>query len=308
MNRPGVQRSEKSLLRRIYLKKHAYLFLAPLFVGLGVFCYIPPINGLYRSLFDWDANQKAIFVGLSNFKELLGDRYFLNSLPTMFKIMLPKLAIGIIIPFFVAEMIFSVKLFAARYAYRVAVLLPIVAPGVVFLLVWKFMYDPYNGPITLIARLLNLIGEDQIVPWLNDPKTVIPAVIFLGFPWVSGTSVLIYMSGLMSISNEIIESSRLDGATILQRLVKIDIPMLMGQIKYFLIFGIIGGLQDYGVQIILTQGGPGYSTYVPGYYMYMQAFNNGRMGYASAIGTVMFFVILVLTIINYRFFKSDVTV
>jgi ABC-type sugar transport system permease subunit len=115
------------------------------------------------------------------------------------------------------------------------------------------------------------------------------------------------MSGLMNISNEIIESSRLDGANIIQRIIRIDIPMLLGQIKYFFVFGIIGGLQDYGVQIILTQGGPGYSTYVPGYYMYMQAFHNGRMGYASSIGTILFFVILSLTIFNYRFFKSDIT-
>jgi ABC-type sugar transport system permease subunit len=94
----------------------------------------------------------------------------------------------------------------------------------------------------------------------------------------------------------------------MQRIFKIDIPMILGQIKYFLVFGIIGGLQDYGIQIILTRGGPGYSTYVPGYYMYLQAFNNGRMGYASAIGTVMFFVILFLTIINYKFFntKNDI--
>jgi ABC-type sugar transport system permease subunit len=167
------------------------------------------------------------------------------------------------------------------------------------------MYDPHYGPITVLARLLGLMGEDQIISWLNDPKTVIPAIIFLGFPWISGTNVLIYMSGLMNVSTELIESSRLDGANIIQRIMKIDIPMLTGQIKFFLIFGIIGGLQDYGIQIILTNGGPGYTTYVPGYYMYLQAFNNGRMGYASTIGAVLFFAILLLTVVNYRFFKSD---
>jgi ABC-type sugar transport system permease subunit len=300
------QKQRNDLLSRMYRKRRAYLFLAPLFAGLAVFCYFPPISGFYRSFFNWDATSKAVFIGLRNFRELFRDPYFLGSIPTMLKIILPKLVIGIVIPLIVAEMIFCVKAAYLRYAYRVVVLLPIVAPGVVTLLVWKFMYDPLNGPITILARLAGLIEKNEIVTWLNNPSTVIPSIVFMGFPWVAGTSVLIYMSGLMNIPNEIIESSRLDGANIMQRIIKIDIPLLMGQIKYFLVFGIIGGLQDYGVQIVLTKGGPGYSTYVPGYYMYIQAFNNGRMGYASSIGTVMFFVILVLTIINYRFFKSDV--
>jgi ABC-type sugar transport system permease subunit len=300
------QKPLNDLLIRIYRKRHAYLFLAPLFAGLAVFCYFPPINGLYRSLTNWDATSNSVFIGLDNFRELFRDPYFLGSIPVLLKIMIPKLIISIVIPLIVAEMVFCVKSAVARYSYRVLILLPIVAPGVVFLLVWKYMYDPQNGPITILARLAHIIGENEVVAWLNDPSTVIPAIIFLGFPWVSGTNVLIYMSGLMNISTEIFESSRLDGANIIKRILKIDIPMLKGQIKFFLVFGIIGGLQDYGVQIILTHGGPGYSTYVPGYYMYMQAFNNGRMGYASAIGTVVFLVILALTIINYRFFRTDV--
>jgi ABC-type sugar transport system permease subunit len=295
----------KAVKTRIYKSAQAYLFLSPLLLGLAVFCYFPPINGLYRSLFNWDATHNAVFIGLNNFKELFGDQRFLESIPTMLKIMLPKLAIGIVVPFIVAEIIFGIKSGRARYSYRVAVLLPIIAPGVVGMMIWKFLYDPYNGPITILARLFGFLGQDELIAWLNDPSTVIPAIIFLGFPWVAGTNVLIYMSGLMNISSEIIESSRLDGANIIQRIFKIDIPMLLGQIKYFLIMGVIGGLQDYGVQLILTQGGPGYATFVPGYYMYLQAFNIGRMGYASSVGTTLFLVILLLTIFNYRFFKSD---
>jgi ABC-type sugar transport system permease subunit len=300
-------KSRTGLFYRIYKARQAYLFLTPLMAGLVIFCYYPPVSGLYRSLFDWDATNKAIFIGLGNFKELLRDHYFTGSFSTMFKIMIPKLLIGIIVPLLVAEMIFAVKSSRSRYFYRVAILLPVIAPGVVGMLLWKFIYDPNNGPITAILRLAGALGENEVVSYLNDPATVIPAIIFLGFPWVGGTSVLIYMSGLMNISSEIIESSKLDGANLIQRIFKIDIPMLLGQIKYFFIFGIIGGLQDYGVQLILTKGGPGYSTFVPGYYMYLQAFNNGRMGYASAIGTTMFFIILLLTIVNYKFFKSDAT-
>jgi ABC-type sugar transport system permease subunit len=308
MNRRIQGMGKQSLLKQIYLKRHGYFFLLPLFVGLAVFCYYPPISGLYHAFFDWNAINEGRFVGLGNFRELFGDRYFLESIPTMFKIMLPKLAIGIVIPLIVAEMIFCVKSGRARYFYRVAVLLPMVAPGVVGLLIWKFIYDAQNGPITALARYFSIIGPTDIIELLSSPQNVIPAIIFMGFPWVSGTSVLIYMSGLMNISNEIIESSRLDGANIMQRIFMIDLPNLMGQIKYFLIFGIIGGLQDYGVQIVLTKGGPGNATYVPGYYMYLKAFVSGRMGYACSLGTMLFAVILTFTIINFKFVRSDTSV
>jgi ABC-type sugar transport system permease subunit len=299
--------NQRGIFRRIYDARLAYLFLSPLLIGLAIFNYFPPISGLYRSLFKWDASHDAVFLGLDNFKELFHDTVFIKSIPIMLKIMLPRLIIGIVIPLIVAELIFAVKSSRAKYNYRVAILLPVVAPGVVGMLVWKFMYDPRNGPIIAIAKFLGLVGQNDIVSLLADPKYVIPAIIFMGFPWVGGTSVLIYMSGIMNISTEIIESSRLDGANIIQRIFKIDIPMLLGQIKYFLVFGIIGGLQDYGTQIVLTNGGPGYATYVPGYYMYIQAFTNGRMGYASAVGSVLFAVILLLTIFNYKFIKADST-
>jgi ABC-type sugar transport system permease subunit len=296
---------QTGLKKRLLESGQAYLFLAPLLIGLAIFCYFPPISGIYRSFFNWDAVYQASFVGFNNFREMFSDQIFLDSIITMFKIMIPKLIIGIVVPLIVAEMIFAVRSGRARYFYRVAILLPIVAPGVVSLLIWRFIYDPRDGPVSVLAKLLGLIGENDFVAWLTDPATVIPAIIFMGFPWISGTAVLIYMSGLMNISTEIIESSRLDGATVLQRIFKIDLPMILGQIKYFLVFGIIGGLQDYGVQLVLTKGGPGYSTYVPGFYMYMKAFESGRMGYASSVGTTLFTVILAMTIVNYRFFKTD---
>ena len=126
--------------------------------------------------------------------------------------------------------------------------------------------------------------------------------MFLGFPWVGGTSVLIYMSGMMAISGEVFEASRLDGCTTLRRIFYIDLPLLRGQIRYFLVFGIIGALQDYSVQVVLTGGGPNqFDTYVPGYYMYKMAFTNNNFGYAASIGTVIFVLAGLFTIIAYKF-------
>ena len=98
-----------------------------------------------------------------------------------------------------------------------------------------------------------------------------------------------------------IESAVLDGAGRWTRFWHLDLPMLMGQVRYFLIFGLIAGLQDYSIQILLTDGGPGFSTMVPGYYMFTQAFKAGRMGYASAIGMILFIIIMVVTLLLNRY-------
>ena len=296
---------KKSLLARIWQARIAYLLLAPLLIGLIVTAYYPPISGLYHSLFDWNANGREVFIGLDNFKELFQDPVFLNSIPTLFKLMIPRLLISVIVPLIAAELIFGVRSKRWQYNYRVMVLLPMVAPGLVYTLLWQKIYDPQSGLLSTILRGLGLIGQDQIVNWLGDPKLVIPALIFMGFPWIGGTAVLIYMSGLMNISGEVIEASILDGCTPMQRIRHIDLPLLIGQIKYFLVFGLIGGIQDYNSQLVLTQGGPGYTTYVPGYYMYIKAFGASRMGYASAVGEVMFVVIFGLTILIMRYKKKE---
>ena len=100
----------------------------------------------------------------------------------------------------------------------------------------------------------------------------------LGFPWVSGTAVLIYYAGLIGISDSVLDAARLDGVTGLQRIRRIDIPLIRGQIKFFLVVGIIDSMKGYEINLVLTNGGPGYSTMVPGLHMYQEAFAYQRMG------------------------------
>lgn len=294
----------ESLLARIWKGRLAYLFLLPLFLGLLVFSYYPAFSGIFHSFYDWNQAGDKSFVGLQNYVDLMDDPIFLESFPAMIKLMLPKLIISIIVPFIMAEMLLAVYSRRMQYWYRVILLLPMVAPGVVAILIWKYIYDPGEGLATALARLFGFIGPNHNIDWLGNPELTIGSIIMMGFPWIGGTAVLIYLSGLMNIAGEIREAALLDGASLLQRIVRIDIPLIMGQIRYFLVFGIITVLQDYGVQIVLTKGGPGYTTYVPGYYMFKQAFTNGNMGYASAIGTILFVIMMVLTLIIYKTLKT----
>ena len=292
------------LLHSIWKARMAYLFLSPLFILLAIFSYYPPISGIYHSFFDWDAVGTATFIGLDNYRELIRDSVFINSIGTMAKLNIPRLIISIVVPFIMAELIFAVKNARTKYIYRVAILLPMVAPGVVLTLIWQFIYDPHNGLATAIVRFIGLIGPNEVISWLGNPRFTIPSLIFMGFPWVGGTAVLIYTSGLVGISTEVIESSVLDGASIVRRIFSIDIPLLLGQIRFFLIFGVISLFQDFSIQVVLTSGGPGRLTYVPAYHMFIQAFTAGRMGYASAIGTTIFLVIFIITISCYKYIKA----
>ncbi len=298
------KRKITELGKEIWRRKLAYLFIAPLIIGLLIFSYYPPVYGLVLSFFEKHSVGETTFVGFLNYKNLFKDTVFLNSIPTMFFIMIPRLIIGIVVPLIMAELIFGVRSLRLQGVYRVLVLVPIVAPGVVGTLIWRNIFDPTNGLLTSVLRLLGVMDQSQVIDWLGNPDWVIPSIIFMGFPWVGGTSVLIYMSGLMGISAEVLEAAKLDGASVLYRIWKIDLPLLIGQIRYFLIFGLIGGFQDYGTQMVLTNGGPGYATYVPGYYMYQQAFMHDNMGYASAVGSVMFVVILVVSVFAFKFVNS----
>lgn len=294
----------RRLLQEIWKSKEAYLFLLPLFVGLIIFSYYPPVYGIIQSFFEWDGTNQGTYIGMQNYLNLFRDEVFLDSIPTMIKIMMPRLIIGIVAPLIMAELIFCLKNLKLQAIYRVLVLVPIVAPGVVGLLIWKNIFDPTSGLLTSLAKLLGFATDSRAIGWLTDPKLVIFSIIFMGFPWVGGTSVLIYTSGLMNISEDVFDAAKLDGVTTWKRIRMIDFPLLVGQIRYFFIFGIINGLQDYGTQMVLTQGGPGYSTYVPGYYMYTQAFAAGKMGYACAIGTTLFVCIMILTLFAFRFTRS----
>ena len=163
--------------------------------------------------------------------------------------------------------------------------------------VWQFIYDPDVG---LFTALIEAVGINFKSRWLGDPDLALYCLMFIGFPWAAGTNVLIYTAGLQSIGVEIVDAARLDGATGIRRVFQIDLPLLVGQVRLLGVLSIIGSIQGYGAQLVLTRGGPGYATMVPGMYMYNQAFMFSRMGYASAIGSSMFIVILGLTLVTMR--------
>jgi multiple sugar transport system permease protein/raffinose/stachyose/melibiose transport system permease protein len=293
-----------SLWRQIARARLAYAWLAPIFLALGVFVYYPPLSAMYHAFFDWNPSGQSTFVGLGNFQLMLSDNVLGQSFINMAKLLAFGLVVGVTVPLLVAEMIFAVRGAGAQYAYRLLFLIPVVAPGVVVILLWRFIYDPNVG---LLNDLLGAVGLGGLQhAWLGEFGTALYALMFIGFPFVSGTSVLIYLAGLINIPTEVLEAAQLDGVTGLRRIWSIDVPLLLGQIKLFIVLGIIGIVQGFGTQLILgTDGGPGYATEVPGLKMYQEAFEGSRFGYASAIGLVLFIIVLVFTIISFTVIRPS---
>ncbi len=291
---------KNNVFRLMRKNKMAYLFILPLMLGTLAFSYYPAISGIVTSFYNWDGTGAREFIGIGNYVELFNDQIFLNSIVTMIVLLVPRLIIGVFMPLLFAELIFNTKNKKLQSFYRVAVLVPMIAPGVVGMLIWQNIFEPGTGLYAKLLEFLGILQPGEVVDFLNDPKWVISTIIILGFPWTNGTSILIYISGLNAISEEVVEASRLDNCSTWRRIRKIDLPLLLGQIRYFFIFGLIGLLQDYGIQIVLTNGGPGYTTYVPGWYMYRLAFTSGRYGYASAVGIFLFLVIFIISLIAFK--------
>ncbi len=305
----------KMLKKRILNRENiGFLWVLPALILLCVFSLYPMFSAFRHSFTDWDGTTQANFLGFQNYLELLQDKLFWRSMGNVVLITIISMLIGNGAAILLAELMYNLKSKVANF-YRFCFVLPAMAPSIIVLLLWQRLI--LSGASTSVANtILRFFGLGQ-VGWFTDQNTAIVYIsIFLfGFPWMGGTSFLIYLAGLNAIDPSIIEASRLDGLGAFRRIFLIDLPMIRGQLKYFIVMGFIGGLQNYSIQYAITFGGPGEvinsmqsGTIVPGYYIYRLINGSSRVGpygYACAMGMVMFLIILVITIINNKFIKSQ---
>jgi len=296
-------RYKPHILRRLWKDKLAYFMLAPSFALVFLFLYYPSFSGLYHSLFDWNPGGRSEFVGLANFRRMFNDPYVTKGVGNLLILIVTGLIKTIVPPLLVAELIYHLKSKKSQYVFRTAFVISMVVPSVGMLLVWQDMYDPSMG---FINQFLELIGLGALAhPWLGDPNTALWAVIFMGFPFVGILQLLVLYSGLISISDEVIEAAKIDGAKTFRIIRSIHLPLLAGQFKLLIVLALIGIMQDFGSILIVTGGGPADSTYVPALQMYFAATKFNDLGYASALGVSMFVIILLITIVNMKLIKSN---
>ena len=296
--RKGAGRFFKALLKY----RVAYLMLVPTLGLLLVFNYFPVVIALIRSFTDWNTHQLSTreinFIGFDNFVKMFTEGYFLVGLKNLLIIILTSFIKLLTVPLLVAELVFLIKNNRTKYWFRFLFVVPMVVPGIVMTLMWDRIYDPTIG---LLNNVLEVLGLESLQrSWLGDPSTAIWAIVFMGFPFINAFAFLVYYGGLIDIPNSLFAAAKVDGSNRWWNFTRIHLPLITPQIKMLIILTFIATMQDFGSIFILTRGGPGTSTYVPGLELYYNATRFGQYGYACALGLIMFIAILGGTIMNMK--------
>jgi ABC-type sugar transport system permease subunit len=277
-----------------------YLFVLPTVLMLLIFFYYPAIRGFVIS-FQYIDIRFTQWIGLENYERAFNDKRLLESFMNLAFLAIFNIGVVITLPLIVSVFIFHLKSKAAQYWWRVAFVLPIVVPAVAAILVWRWMYSTDGG----INIILSSIGLEQLTRgWLGDRNIVMWALAFTNFPWVAGINFLIYYAGLQDIPEEVLDAAVVDGASSWRRFVSIELPLLRSQIRLLVLLTLIFWLRNFELPLIMTNGGPGYASMVPGLRMYYSINRDFDLGYGSAIGTMLFVLVLVVTVVQLRVTRS----
>lgn len=289
--------------RQAWKARVAYLFALPAIGFILLFSYYPAAMSFYYSLTNYSLRSVTKWVGLDNYETILfNDPYFRIGVQNMLVITITSIIKTLTVPLLIAELIFWLRNHWHSYIFRTLFILPTVVPGLVFTLMWRQIYDPDTG---LINEVLGAVGLEQWqTAWLGNPDTALWAIIGVGFPWVDAFALLILLGGLLNINGDYFDAAKVDGASVWQRFRNIDLPLLVPQFRILLFFAISGTVQGFVSIFVLTRGGPGMTTYIPALQMYMRI-SDGDFGYASAVGVLLFLVILVATFVVLRIRRND---
>lgn len=283
-----------------------YLFLSPWLVGFFVLTVGATLASFLLSFARWDAVNPARFTGLMNFSEIVNDPLFIKALINTlyyaaFSIPLAMVG-GLAISLLVNQKLRGMAFFRTIYY------LPAIVAGVATVMLWQSLFNPNTG---LLNKVLIALGIDKLIlmlfnvniqnGFLIDPVLVKPAFIIMAL-WGVGGAMIIYLAGLQGIPEELYEASRIDGASTWQRFLNVTLPLLTPTIFYQLIIGTMAAFQFFTQVYIMFggTGGPQDSAMFYSLYLFKNAFEWMRMGYASAMAWLLFALVLVITIIQFK--------
>ena len=284
-------RKERSLLWSE--TRDGYLFILPWLIGFLIFTAGPMLASLYISLTRWEIVTPSVWVGGAQYAKLFSDdRFWLSLYNTSFYVF-----IGVPLHLFMALLTaLAVNLnLRGIHLFRVAYYVPSLTPVVANSILWVWIFHPEWG---LANAFLEWIGLEGLY-WLQDPRLAKPALIIMSF-WSIGGQMVILLAGLKGIPVTLYEAASIDGANWWDRFWRITLPLLTPALFFNLIIAIIGAFQVFTQAFIMTDGGPNYATLFYLLYLYRNAFENFRMGYASAMAWVLFVIVIIFTIVQFR--------
>lgn len=286
----------QNLLQNIFNNERfaGWVFILPALLGTLIFIVIPVICSFGLSFTKWDLLNPIRFVGLDNYKEIFSDALFFKIFWNTVVFAISTSVLGVIIPLILACILNS-KIRGSEF-YKTAYFLPFITPMIVIGVVWEWIFDPNIG---LLNHILHLH-----INWLYDTHFAMPALIIVSVWKLIGYNMVIFLSSLSGISQSMFEAAKIDGATPFQTFKNVTIPLLSPSIFFVVIITAISSFQVFDLIYLMTQGGPLYSTNVLVYAIYKNAFEYFNVGKASAIAYVLFFIILVLTLVQWSLRKK----
>jgi len=295
-----------------------YAFLMPNFLGFLLFTSLPVIASLVLSFMHWDILNPPEWAGLDNFIKLLWfhkeEGMLVANDPEFWMYLYNTVFMMLVIPISMAGSLILAVLLNRKIkgivAFRAIYFLPSICAGVAVCILWKWLLNSnyeiglINSFIASIYNLLHIdIASAHFPQWLNNPELAKPALMIMGL-WsgIGGMNMILYLAALQNVPPELYEAADMDGANGFTKFWRITLPFLSPTTFFIFIMSVIGGFQGGFTQaFVMTQGGPAGSTTTIEYYLYNNAYSYFQMGYAAAIAWFIFIIVLIMTLINWRF-------
>lgn len=294
----------KRLSRETKRSLVAYSFIAPNFIGFAVFTLVPIVFAFALAFMEWDGSNAIKFVGLANFIKLPQDTFFKAAFKNTI-----IYVVGTVPLTMVASLALAIVLnqkIKARGFFRTVAFFPYVASLVAITAVWSMIFHPSKGPINYLLFTVFGVAQENLPKWFSGSLVLFTLILFSVWKYM-GYYMVIYLAGLQGISAELYEAGSLDGANTWQKFQYITWPQLRSTTFFVVVMLTINCFKVYDIAVMLAGGGDGKlstSATVLVYYIYQNAFDYWDLGYSSAIAMVLFVLVLIITLIQFRYEKK----
>ena len=300
MANTSAANSKKGLSRQTKRNLVAYSFIAPNFIGFCVFTLVPIVFAFALAFMQWDGSNPIKFVGLSNFGRLTDDTFFIAALKNTIIYCVGTVPLTMIMSLALAILL-NQKV-VGRGIFRTLAFFPYIASLVAVTAVWKMLFHPSKGPINNILYTYFNVPQEDLPQWFTGGLVLLSMILFSVWKYM-GYYMVIYLAGLQGISHELYEAASLDGAGKWDQFRYVTWPQLRSTTFFVVVMLTINCFKIYDIAIMLAGGGSGElttSATVLVYYIYQKAFIDWDLGYSSSVAMVLFVIVLIVTLIQFR--------
>ncbi|MFG6503053.1 carbohydrate ABC transporter permease [Microbacterium sp. P05] len=274
-------------------------FILPNFLGFGLLTLVPIGVLFYMSLTNWNVFGTANWVGFANFERLLGDGSFRVSVINTLYYSVLHIPLTFVVSLGLA-LLLNNKLRGVAF-FRTAAFFPYITSIVAIAVVWNLLFSPDSGPIN---EALRFVGIANPPGWLTSPEWAMPAVVIVSTWRDMGYYMILFLAGLQTVPRELHEAARMDGANVWQRFWNVTLPALRPTTFFVTVMLTINSFKIFDLILVMTDGGPGQATLVLSQFIYRKGFEENQFGYASAASVALFFMCIVVTVIQFFWNKK----